>query len=461
MNGLAVVILAAGQGKRMKSTLPKVLHRVAGVPMLRYALDIAQRLNPDVIIPVIGHKREQVRGFLTTQEHRPLRIVEQPAQRGTGDALMVTRSAVGKSIQTILILNGDVPLLTDRTIERLIAIQNTEQPSMTMLTATIPNPTGYGRIVRSERNRVGKIVEEGGASPQEREISEINVGTYASTPSFLFSALNEIQPENAQNEYYLTDAVEIAVQKGNGVAALLLDDPAEAHGVNSRADLANVDGVFRGRIRERVMAGGVTLVDPQSTYIDYDVEIGQDTVVYPHAALEGTTNIGEQCVIRSGVRITDSVLGRAVTVLDSSVISDSHIRDDVVVGPFAHLRPGSVLERKSKVGNFVEVKKTVLGQGSKANHLSYLGDSRIGCNVNIGAGTITCNYDGVEKHETIIEDDTFVGSNSALVAPVTIGSGALIAAGSTITKDVPPENLGIARSNQVNKSAKGLKRKRT
>ena len=231
-------------------------------------------------------------------------------------------------------------------------------------------------------------------------------------------------------------------RKETGVAALLLDDPAEAHGVNSRADLANVDGVFRGRIRERVMAGGVTLVDPQSTYIDYDVEIGQDTVVYPHAAIEGTTNIGEQCVIRSGVRITDSVLGRAVTVLDSSVISDSHIRDDVVVGPFAHLRPGSVLERKSKVGNFVEVKKTVLGQGSKANHLSYLGDSRIGCNVNIGAGTIICNYDGVEKHETIIEDDTFVGSNSALVAPVTIGSGALIAAGSTITKDVPPREFG-------------------
>ncbi|HIO22003.1 MAG TPA: bifunctional UDP-N-acetylglucosamine diphosphorylase/glucosamine-1-phosphate N-acetyltransferase GlmU, partial [Nitrospirales bacterium] len=235
---------------------------------------------------------------------------------------------------------------------------------------------------------------------------------------------------------------------------------AEAHGVNSRADLANVEGVMRWRIRERIMAGGVTLVDPQSTYIDYAVEIGQDTVVYPHTALEGATTVGERCVIRSGVRIADSMLGCAVTILDSSVISDSHIRDEVVVGPFAHLRPGSVLEQKSKVGNFVEMKKTVLGRGSKASHLSYLGDSRIGRDVNIGAGTVTCNYDGTQKHETIIEDGTFVGSNTALVAPVKIGSGALIAAGSTITNDVSPDELGIARSKQVNKPAKGLKRKR-
>ena len=460
MTGLAVIILAAGQGKRMKSTLPKVLHPVAGVPMLRYALDVAQRLQPDVIIPVIGHGREQVRTFLATQQHLPLTIVEQPAQRGTGDAIMVTKSGIGEGIRTILILNGDVPLLTDQTIARMLSLQATEQPSVTMLTASISNPKGYGRVVRSDGNRVSKIVEEVDASPEERKISEINAGTYVSTPSFLFSALDEIQPQNAQNEYYLTDAVEIAVAKGKGVAALLLDNHEEAHGVNSRADLANVEGVMRRRIRDRVMAGGVTLVDPQSTYIDYAVEIGQDTVVYPHTALEGATTVGENCVIRSGVRITDSVLGRAVTILDSSVISDSRIRDEVVVGPFAHLRPGSVLEQKSKVGNFVEMKKTVLGQGSKASHLSYLGDARIGRDVNIGAGTITCNYDGAQKHETIIEDGTFIGSNTALIAPVKIGAGALIAAGSTITKDVPPEDLGIARSKQVNKPARGLKRKR-
>ena len=388
MTGLAVIILAAGQGKRMKSALPKVLHSVAGVPMLRYTLDVAQRLKPDVIIPVIGHEREQVRTFLATQQHLPLTIVEQPAQRGTGDAIMVTKSAVGDRIQTILILNGDVPLLTDQTIERLLSLQATEQPSVTMLTASIPNPKGYGRVVRSEGNRVSKIVEEVDASPEEREISEINAGTYVSTPSFLFSALDEIQPKNAQKEYYLTDAVEIAVAKGKGAVALLLDNHEEAQGINSRADLANVEGMMRRRIRERVMAGGVTLVDPQSTYIDYAVEIGQDTVVYPHTALEGATTVGEHCVIRSGVRIADSVLGRAVTILDSSVISDSHIEDEVVVGPFAHLRPGAVLERKSKVGNFVEMKKTVLGRGSKANHLSYLGDSRIGRDVNIGAGTV-------------------------------------------------------------------------
>ncbi|HIC04082.1 MAG TPA: bifunctional UDP-N-acetylglucosamine diphosphorylase/glucosamine-1-phosphate N-acetyltransferase GlmU [Nitrospirales bacterium] len=460
MTGLAVIVLAAGQGKRMKTTLPKVLHPVAGVPMLRYVLDVAQRLQPDVIIPVIGHGREQVREFLATQQHLPLTIVEQPEQRGTGDALMVTKSAVDDRIRTILILNGDVPLLTDETIKRLLSIQEHEQPSVTMLTASIPNPKGYGRVVRSEGNRVSKIVEEADASPEERKILEINAGTYVSTPSFLYSALGAIQPKNAQKEFYLTDTIEIAVAKGKGVAALLLDDPAEAHGVNSRADLANVEGVMRWRIRERIMAGGVTLVDPQSTYIDYAVEIGQDTVVYPHTALEGATTVGERCVIRSGVRIADSMLGCAVTILDSSVISDSHIRDEVVVGPFAHLRTGSVLEQKSKVGNFVEMKKTVLGRGSKASHLSYLGDSRIGRDVNIGAGTVTCNYDGTQKHETIIEDGTFVGSNTALVAPVKIGSGALIAAGSTITNDVSPDELGIARSKQVNKPAKGLKRKR-
>ena len=459
MTGLAVIILAAGQGKRMKSTLPNVLHPVAGVPMLRYALDVAQRLNPDVIIPVIGHGREQVRDFLTTQQHLPLTVVEQPTQRGTGDAIMVTKSAIGDRIRTILILNGDVPLLTDQTIERLLSLQEHEQPSVTMLTANIPNPKGYGRVVRRDGHRVSKIVEEVDASPEERKISEINAGTYVSTPSFLFSALDEIQPQNAQNEYYLTDTVEIAVAKGQGVASLLLDNHEEVQGVNSRADLAKVEGVVRRRIRERVMAGGVTLVDPQSTYIDYAVEIGQDTVVYPHTILEGATTVGEHCVIRSGVRITDSVLGRAVTILDSSVISDSKIRDEVVVGPFAHLRPGSVLEQKSKVGNFVEVKKTVLGEGSKASHLSYLGNARIGREVNIGAGTITCNYDGAHKHETIIEDGTFIGSNTALVAPVKIGPGVLIAAGSTITKDVPSENLGIARSKQVNKPARNLKRK--
>ncbi len=460
MTGLAVIILAAGQGNRMKSTLPKVLHPVAGVPMLRYTLDLAQRLQPDVIISVIGHGREQVREFLAMQQPLPLTVVEQPEQRGTGDAIMVAKAAVGDRIRTILILNGDVPLLTDETITRLLSIQEHEQPSVTMLTASLPNPKGYGRVVRGDGSRVSKIVEEVDASQEERKILEVNAGTYVSTPSFLFSALNEIQPRNAQKEFYLTDTIEIAVSKGKGVAALLLEDPAEAHGVNSRADLANVEVTMRQRIRERVMAGGVTLVDPQSIYIGHAVEIGQDTVVYPHATLDGTTTIGERCVIRSGVRITDSVLGRGVTILDSSVISDSNIFDEVVVGPFAHLRPGSVLEQKSKVGNFVEVKKTVLGEGSKASHLSYLGDARIGRNVNIGAGTITCNYDGAQKHETIIEDDTFIGSNTALVAPVTIGSGALIAAGSIITKDVLPDELGIARSKQVNKAARSLKRKR-
>ncbi len=460
MTGLAVIILAAGQGKRMKSTLPKVLHRVAGIPMLQYALEAAQRLEPEAIIPVIGHERQQVRDFLATQQHLPLTVVEQPEQRGTGDAIMVTKSALGARIHTILILNGDVPLLTDHTIERMLSLHESEQPSITMLTATMPDPTGYGRVIRSKNDRVSKIVEHADATPEERNVAEINAGTYVATRSFLFQALDDIQPKNAQNEYYLTDAVEIAVAKGKGVAALMVADPAETYGVNKRADLARVEAIMRERIRERVMADGVTLVDPQSTYIDQAVELGQDTVVYPHTILEGATTVGQNCVIRSGVRVTNSVLGSSVTILDSSVISDSRIADKSVVGPFAHLRPGSVLQQRAKVGNFVEMKNTVLGEGSKASHLSYLGDAQIGTRVNIGAGTITCNYDGSTKHKTVIEDDTFVGSNSSFVAPVTIGSGALIAAGSTITKDVPSQDLGIARSKQVNKPARGLKRKR-
>ena len=426
--------------------------------MLRYVLDIAQRLRPDLIIPVIGHGRERVRDFLSTQQHLPLAIVEQPVQRGTGDAVVMTKSVVGERIRTIAILNGDVPLLTDQTVRRLVALQETERPSVTMLTAKLPTPQGYGRVVRRGEHWVSKVVEEVDASPEERSIVEINVGVYVSTPSFLFSALDEIRQKNVHHECYLTDVVEIAGATGQGTLAVLLEDAAQAHGVNTRADLASVEGMMRWRVRERVLAGGVTLFDPQSTYIDYDVAVGQDTVIYPHTALEGGTTVGENCVIRSGVRITNTVLGRSVTVLDSSVITGSHVGDGVVIGPFAHLRPGSVLEHRSKVGNFVEVKKTVVGKGSKASHLSYLGDARIGCGVNIGAGTIICNYDGVQKHETVIDDSAFIGGNAALIAPVNIGRGARVAAGSTITDDVPLESLGIARSKQVNKPSRPLKR---
>jgi len=459
LTGLAVIVLAAGQGKRMHSTLPKVLHPVAGRPMLSYVLDVAESLDPDSIIAVIGHERDQVRDFLNTRQQPLLQVVEQPTQQGTGDAILKTKEAIGRNIDKVIILNGDVPLLTSQTLERLIAFHASEHTAVAMLTVKVVNPKGYGRVVRSKGSSVLKIIEEVDATPDELEITEINAGTYITTPSFLFPALGVIQPKNAQNEYYLTDVIEVAVANGSGAAALLLADPAEVHGVNSRADLANVESVMRGRIRERVMANGVTLSNPQTAYIDHSVQIGQDVTVCPHVTLEGTTMIGDGCVIRSGVRIVDSVLGRRVTVLDSSVIAGSKIEDDAVVGPFAHLRHGTRLEQKSKVGNFVEMKKTTLGKGSKANHLTYLGDSHIGSDVNIGAGTITCNYDGEAKHETIIGDGTLIGSNSSLVAPVKIGKNAVTAAGSTITEDIDSETLGIARSKQVNKPGKVKKRK--
>ncbi len=476
--GLAVIVMAAGMGTRMRSKRGKVLHPVAGKPMVLYAVELAERFADAGTAVVIGHQAEQVRAVLaqrrtTGNDRLPLAIVEQKQQLGTGHAVLQTKPAfltvARPSPMRYLILNGDTPLLSDATIRELLRVHENEKATVTVLTAMLDDATGYGRVVRDEAGAdtadglpaggVRCIVEDRDASPAERRIREINVGTYIVAGDFLFSVIERLQPQNAQGEYYLTDIVQVAVAQGLRVSAVRLRDSEEGLGVNTRQQLAAAERVIRQQIRDRWLEAGVTLRDPATTWIDAGVTIGRDTVLYPNVTLEGMTVIGEDCVIRPNTRITDCVIGNRVEVLESCVFRESQIEDDAVVGPFAHLRPGAIVRQKAKVGNFVEMKKTELGEGSKANHLSYLGDAQIGKNVNIGAGTITCNYDGIHKHRTVIEDNVFLGSDIQLIAPVTIGQGALIAAGTTVTQDVPADALAISRVPQVNRPGWAARRR--
>jgi bifunctional UDP-N-acetylglucosamine pyrophosphorylase/glucosamine-1-phosphate N-acetyltransferase len=351
-----------------------------------------------------------------------------------------------------IILSGDTPLLRQATIHRMVAHHDAERALVTVLTAHLEHPAGYGRIVRGRDGYVWRIVEDKDATPAERRISEVNAGTYIVEGHFLFPALSQLKPSNAQKEYYLTDIISIAVGLGKRVTAYPADDPIEALGINTRGDLAEAERVMRSRIRERLMAAGVTFMAPETTFVDSEVQIGRDCVIHPHTTLEGRTTIGEDCVIRSHCRITESVLTRGVTVLDACVIEGARLEEGSVVGPFSRLRPGTIIRRAAKVGNFVELKKAELGVGAKANHLSYLGDARIGKRVNIGAGTITCNYDGVNKHQTVIGDDVFIGSDVSLVAPVHIGRAAIIGAGSVVTENVPADAMALGRARQVVKA---------
>lgn len=455
--------MAAGLGKRMKSKLAKVLHPVAGRPMVLYAVDLAQRLAGEHVAVVVGYQGKDVRAAIEAGGFRlPVVIVEQEPQLGTGHAVQQAREAfrrMGRAFSTYLILNGDTPLLRPETVQALARFHRDERAAVTLLTAMVDDPGGYGRVVRARDGRVHKIVEDRDATAAEQAIREINVGTYLMDGPFLLEALDRLEPRNAQGEFYLTDVVALAVERGLRVAALPVGDPAEGMGINTREQLAAAEQAIRRRICAHWMGEGVTIRDPATTVIDAGVMIGRDTVIHPDVTLEGRTTIGEDCVIRSHTRISDSVLGHRVVVQDSCVIRDARLEDDATVGPFAHLRPGAVLRRAAKVGNFVELKKAELGEGSKANHLSYLGDATIGKGVNIGAGTITCNYDGRKKHETVIGDDVFVGSDTQFVAPVTIGKGAVIAAGATITADVPPDALAIARAPQVNRPGWAARRR--
>jgi bifunctional UDP-N-acetylglucosamine pyrophosphorylase/glucosamine-1-phosphate N-acetyltransferase len=442
-----VVVLAAGQGTRMKSSLPKVLHKISGRALIDYVLRTAEVVAPASTTVVVGHRAEAVRGHLSGRPD--VQFAVQEPQLGTAHALQQTETALANRTGTLVLLSGDVPLLSADTLRQLVATHRGAKAAATVVTATVDRPYGYGRIVRT-KGRIARIVEERDASPVERQIREINSGIYAFDLEPLFESLRGVASQNAQGEYYLTDLIAIYRRRKLTVETLLVDNSQDIRGINSRTELAEVSSLLRQKKNEEVMAAGVTLVDPAATYIDPDVEIGPDTVIHPGVVLEGQTRIGSACEIRAHVRITDSTLGDRVTVNNFCVIVGSQVAGGASIGPFAHLRPQSMVGEEAKVGNFVELKKTSMGPGSKANHLAYLGDARIGAHVNVGAGTITCNYDGTKKHETVIEDGAFIGSDTQLIAPVTVGKGAYVAAGSSITTDVPPGALGIARGRQAN-----------
>jgi bifunctional UDP-N-acetylglucosamine pyrophosphorylase/glucosamine-1-phosphate N-acetyltransferase len=443
-----VVILAAGKGTRMKSALPKVLHPIAGRALIDRVLDTALSLNPESTTVVVGHGAERVKDHLASR--MDLHVIVQEPQLGTGHALLQTAPVLRNRKGTVVLLSGDVPLLSPTALHDLVRTHTEANAAATVLTAVVGRPYGYGRIVRTD-GRISRIVEERDASKSQREIREINSGIYAFSLELLFEALEKIGADNAQGEYYLPDLVRIFRRRRRRVEAFTIANPIEIRGINSRTELAEVSTMVRQQKNEELMAAGVTLIDPATTYIDADVEIGADTVVHPCVFIEGGTRIGSACEIHAGARIVNSTISDRVIIRNHCVITDAVVANGAVVGPFAHLRPGANVGEKVHIGNFVELKNTTMGTGSKANHLAYLGDATIGANVNVGAGTITCNYDGLAKHQTVIEDGAFVGSNSTLVAPVTIGRGSYIAAGSSVTTDVPPGALGIGRGRQENK----------
>ena len=447
MSDLHLVILAAGKGTRMKSALPKVLHRVGGVPMIEHVVATGKRLQPRSMTVVIGHQADALKASLST--HHDLRFVVQEPQLGTAHALLMTEPALRQATGTLVMLSGDVPLLTANTLQALVSRHDSTGSAVTVLTAVVDDPTGYGRIIRSGE-KIARIVEHRDATDEERRIEEINSGIYAFALDGLFDALKSIASENAQGEYYLPDIVALYRRHGRGVETLVATDVDELRGINSRVELAATSRIVRERKNAELMASGVTLDDPHTTYIDPDVTIGADTIIHPGVSLEGRTTIGSGCEIHSGVRIVDSRIGDRVVVHNHCVINESSLESDSAVGPFAHLRGGAVVSDHARVGNFVELKKTTLGAGSKAMHLAYLGDAQIGAKVNVGAGTITCNYDGVNKNQTTIEDGAFIGSDSQLVAPVTIGKGAYVGSGTTVRENVPPGALAVSGGKQRN-----------
>ena len=451
-----VVVLAAGKGTRMRSALPKALHGVNGRPMLSHVIATARSTKPASIIVVLGHKAETVRAAYV--DDPSVQFVVQEPQLGTGHALLQALPRLEGAQGDVLLLYGDVPLLSPTTVAALLTRHRADHAAATVLTAEIDQPFGYGRIVRQD-GAIVRIVEERDATPAERAIKEINAGIYALALEPLAESIAALAPQNAQGEYYLPDLIGIYRRRGLGVSTLTVRSADEIRGVNSRRELAEVTRLVRNAKIEELLAAGVTLIDPATTYVEADVEVGADTVLHPNVYLEGRTVIGAACEVHAGTRLVNATVGDRVTIRNYCVIADSTVESDAVLGPFAHLRPGSVVRSEAHVGNFVELKKATLGRKSKASHLTYLGDATIGDNVNIGAGTITCNYDGKDKHLTVIGDGAFIGSDSQLIAPVTVGKGAYVAAGSSITDDVPDEALAITRGRQVNKEGWARRRK--
>jgi bifunctional UDP-N-acetylglucosamine pyrophosphorylase/glucosamine-1-phosphate N-acetyltransferase len=447
MTDVHVVVLAAGKGTRMKSSLPKVAHRIAGVPMIEYVVETAARLSPRSTTIVVGYRADAVKDALARQAG--LTFVVQEPQLGTAHALLTAEAVLEKATGTLLLLSGDVPLLTANTLRTLVERHTASGAALTVVTAVLDDPRGYGRIIRSGQ-RIARIVEEKDASSAELELREINAGIYAFALDGLFGSVRTIGAVNSQNEHYLPDLVAIYRQRDLVVETLTVASPTEIQGINNRAELAAASRVVRQAKNAELMAAGVTIDDPWTTYVDRDVKVGADTVLHPGVSLEGRTTVGQECEIHSVVRIVDSSIADRVTVLDHCVMIGATVATDARIGPFTHLRPASVIGKGARVGNFVELKKTVLGSGSKSMHLAYLGDAIIGENVNIGAGTITCNYDGSKKHTTTIENGAFIGSDTQIVAPVTVGEGAYVGTGSTIRENVPPGALAVSAGKQRN-----------
>ncbi len=439
------VILAAGKGTRMKSALPKVLHKIGGKVMVQHVLDVATQAGATNNIVVIGFGAAAVQKALEGQAD----FVIQQEQQGTGHAVLQAAPLLTAAPGTVMVLCGDTPLLTAASLTKLLAAHHEQSAEATVLTAVMPDATGYGRIVRNADGQVVKIVEQKDATLVEQQISEVNTGIYCFEQQALLAALQQINCDNSQGEYYLTDVIDILVRSSKKVGALSVADYRETLGINSRSQLAEAELIFRRRKLRELMDQGVTILDCNSTFIDQQVVIGTDTVIYPFTWIEGTTQIGKNCEIGPNTRLQNTRIGNSV-ILHFTYAHDCVVDDAAIVGPYVHLRPDTHLSAGVKVGNFVEVKNSIIGKDSKVPHLSYIGDTDMGERVNIGSGTITVNYDGVHKHRTIIEDDAFIGCNSNLVAPVVVAQGAYVAAGSTITKNVPAKSLGVARARQNN-----------
>lgn len=457
---VAIAIMAAGKGTRLKSKHPKVLHEVGGKPLLAYVIAAATEVvAPADIYVIIGHEAKRVRD---TVAHTGVNFIVQEPQRGTGHALMVSRQAL-KPYDAVVVLSGDAPLITPATIQNMADFHLREKGAMTLLAAEVEDPTGYGRVVRKSGtgDEVRAIVEEKAATPAQRKIREINSGFYAFEAPTLFDNIEKLTTNNPHGEFYLTDMAEVLTKEKKRVMVYRTEHPGEILGTNTRAELIELDARVRMAKCRQLMNDGVTIFYPQSCVIDSDVEIGADTTIEPFVQILGNSRIGSDCRIRSYSVIMNSQLGDNVEIRQATVMDSSRISAGAIIGPFSHLRPGSDIGEGAHLGNFVEVKKTKVGKGSKANHLTYLGDTKIGSGVNVGAGTITCNYDGVSKYKTVIEDGVFVGSHATLVAPLKLGKGSYIAAASCLTEDVPEDALALGRSRQVVKQGWAREKRKT
>jgi bifunctional UDP-N-acetylglucosamine pyrophosphorylase/glucosamine-1-phosphate N-acetyltransferase len=458
MKAVDAIILSAGLGTRMMSQWVKVLHPIAGKPMILHLLDRIRTVPVERVILVLGHQSDQVREAVL-KVYPQVQFVYQEKQLGTGHAVMQAEKLFKRQEKTLLVLNGDTPFILPETLESFIRNHQSKNAALSLMTAELDRPEGYGRVIRDRSGKIEKIVEEKDASPAQRNIREINTGIYLLDSEVAFEGLRQLTRQNSQNEYYLTDIVAFAVKEKKIIESVKAGRSDEVMGINTRVDLSNAEALVRRKNAEKWMKAGVTLIDPDRTYIEDDVKIGKDTVIYPGAFIKRGSSIGEDCIIGSNTVISNTEIKNKVLIKEFCVIADSVVEEGVTIGPFAHLRPGNILRKNARIGNFVELKESEIGESSKANHLSYIGDTLIGKRVNVGAGTITCNYDGAHKHQTIIGDDVFIGSDTQLIAPVEVKEGSIIGAGSTIVKDVPKESLSLSRAPQVTKKGWAARKK--